>query len=234
MFIAIMTTCTIALSQSSGTVETLTEQQRLARDIFRELIEINTTVNKGSTNAAEAMAARLRMAGYPETDLYIVGPNLKNMNLVARLRGTSKQKPLLFIAHLDVVEAHREDWSFDPFTFIEQGGYFYGRGTSDMKDEVSDIVANFIRLKQEGFIPHCDIVLALTNDEEGGDANGVKWLLDNQRQLIDAEFCINLDCGGGDINRGKYTLMNVQTSEKEFYNGLEFMYRFIKTLSSGL
>ena len=188
--------------------------QKLAHDIFAELIEINTTERMGSTKAAEAMAERLRSAGFPESDIHLAGPQPEHMNLVVRFRGKGTLKPVLFIGHLDVVEALREDWSFDPFRFIEKDGYFYGRGTSDMKDEDACLIANVIRLRQEGFVPDRDIIVALTEDEEGGDANGVSWLIGNHRDLIDAEYCINPDGGGGDIKNGKEILMNIQTSEK--------------------
>ncbi|MGE5353231.1 MAG: M20/M25/M40 family metallo-hydrolase [Acidobacteriota bacterium] len=191
---------------------------KLARDIFSELININTTQNLGSTKAAQAMAERLKNAGFPESDVQLTGPKPKNMNLVARFRGTGRLKPILFIVHLDVVEALRSDWSTDPFTFLEQDGYFYGRGTSDIKDEAADIVTNFIRLKTEGFMPERDIIIALTEHEEGGDANGVKWLLENRRELIEAEFAINLDAGGGSLFEGKPKLLEIQTGEKIFAN----------------
>ena len=194
----------------------LSAHQQLARDIFRQVIEINTTMNIGSTKAAEAMAARLRAAGFQEGDMQLVGPRPQNKNLVVRYRGKGNLRPILLIAHLDVVEALPQDWSFDPFTFLEKDGFFYGRGTSDMKNEVADIVATFIRLKKENFVPKRDIVLALTEHEENGDANGVQWLLANRRDLIDAEFGINLEGGGGDIEKGKPILMEVQTSEKVY------------------
>jgi acetylornithine deacetylase/succinyl-diaminopimelate desuccinylase-like protein len=138
------------------------------------------------------------------------------MNLVVRYHGKGAVRPLLFIGHLDVVEALRQDWSFDPFTFLEKDGYFYGRGTSDMKCEDADIVANLIRLKGERFIPNRDIIVALTEHEENGDANGVEWLLAHRRDLIDAEFAINLEGGGGEIKAGNLMQMEVQTSEKVY------------------
>jgi acetylornithine deacetylase/succinyl-diaminopimelate desuccinylase-like protein len=194
----------------------LLPHQQLAHDIFREVIEINTTMNIGSTRAAEAMAARLKAGGFTDSDMALVGPRPRNMNLVVRYRGSGLHRPIVLIAHLDVVEALRQDWSLDPFTFTEKDGFFYGRGTSDMKCEVADIVANFIRLKQEGFVPSRDIILALTEHEESGDANGVQWLLANRRDLIDAEFGINLEGGGGDMQHGKPNLLEVQTSEKVY------------------
>ena len=204
------------IAQTSEDIKSLTDHQKLARDIFRELIEINTTLNIGSTKAVEAMAARLRMAGFPESDIQIVGPRPQNMNLVVRYHGNGKLRPILVIGHLDVVEALPQDWSVDPFTFLEKDGYFYGRGTSDMKDEDAIIVANLIRLKSEGFSPNRDIIIALTEHEENGDANGIAWLLANRRDLIDAEFAINLEGGGGNTNADKPSLMEIQTSEKVY------------------
>lgn len=190
-----------------------------AREIFKELIEINTTdtPNGNNTKAAEAMAARLKAAGFPAADVQVLVPeaDARKGNLVARLRGTGAKRPLLLLAHLDVVEAKREDWSFDPFAFREQDGYFYGRGTTDDKSMAAHFVANIIRLKQEGYQPERDLILALTSDEEGGTINGVDWLMKNHRQLIDAEFAIN-EGGGGTMRGGKYLTNEVQASEKVY------------------
>jgi len=185
--------------------------------IYKELIEINTTdTPAGSvTKAAEAMAARLKAAGFPDGDVQVLGPDPRKYNLVARYRGTGARRPLLLLAHLDVVEAKREDWSFDPFVFREQDGWFYGRGTSDDKAMASQFVANLIRLKEERFRPDRDLVLALTADEEGGDFNGAQWLVQNHRDLIDAEFAIN-EGGGGNMRKGKYLTNEVQASEKVY------------------
>jgi acetylornithine deacetylase/succinyl-diaminopimelate desuccinylase-like protein len=205
-----------AFPQAPGTIQNLSENQKLGRDIFRELIEINTTADKGSTQAAEAMAIRLKDAGFPEAEINVVGPSPQHMNLVARLKGKGTLPPLLFIGHLDVVEALPQDWSFDPFKFREIEGYFYGRGTTDMKNEDADLIVNLIRLKNEGFIPERDIIVALTDHEEGGSANGIQWLIANRRDLIDAEYCINPDGGGGSIKNGKEIIMAIQTSEKVY------------------
>ena len=188
--------------------------QKLARDIFKELIEINTSSRFGSTRAAEAMAARLRSAGFPASDIQVLGPDQQHKNLVFRYHGTGKLKPVLFICHLDVVEALREDWSVDPFIFLEKDGYFYGRGTTDVKNDDASLIANILRLKKEGYVPNRDIIIALTADEEGGNANGVDWLLTNHRDLIEADFCINPDGGGGDSKNGKPVTLAIQTSEK--------------------
>lgn len=187
-----------------------------AKDIFRELIEINTTDSSGSTTkAAEAVAARLKAAGFPAADVQVLGPNARKRNLVARYRGTGGRKPLLLLAHLDVVEAKREDWSFDPFAFTERDGFFYGRGTTDDKAMASAFVANLIRLREENYKPDRDLILALTADEETGDSNGVDWLLKNHRDLIDAELALN-EGGGGQLDRGTYVVNEVQASEKVY------------------
>ena len=188
----------------------------LARDIFKELIEINTTDPSGSTTAAaEAMAARLKAAGFPAADVQVVGPNPRKGNLVVRYRGTGADKPILLLAHTDVVEARREDWSMDPFTFIERDGFYYGRGTTDMKDMAACWIANLIRFRQEGFTPARDIIVALTADEEGGNSNGVAWLLANRPELVAAEYCLN-EGGGGEIQKGKYVVFDVGAAEKVY------------------
>jgi acetylornithine deacetylase/succinyl-diaminopimelate desuccinylase-like protein len=208
----------VALAQT-GSAD-ISADQRLARDIFQQLIEINTTDSAGDTTvAARAMAERLKAAGFPDEDLKILGPHPRKGNLVARLRGTGARKPILLLAHLDVVEAKREDWSFDPFKFLEKDGYYYGRGTSDDKAMAAIFVANLIRLKQEGFKPDRDIVVALTADEEGGDYNGVEWLLKDHPQLIEAEFGIN-EGGGGAIRGGARLFNAVQASEKVYQSFL--------------
>ena len=189
----------------------------MAHDIFKQLVEINTTDSIGSTTvAAQAMAKRLLDAGFPAADVTVLGPNDRKGNLVARYRGKpgSKLRPVLIIGHLDVVEARREDWTTDPFQFVEQDGYYYGRGTQDMKVSDAIAVTDFIRLKQEGFVPDRDIILALTADEEGGKSNGVDWLLKNHRELIDAEFALNPDSGGVVTDHGKPMTVEFEATEK--------------------
>jgi acetylornithine deacetylase/succinyl-diaminopimelate desuccinylase-like protein len=174
----------------------------LSRDILKQLVEINTTDSVGSVTAAsEAMAMRLLDAGFAPSDVAVLGPNDRKKNLVTRLRGSGKQRPILLIGHLDVVEARREDWSTDPFALVEKDGFFYGRGTLDMKDGDAIMVATLIRLKRENFHPDRDIILALTADEESGSANGVEWLLRTHRELIDAQYVINQD-GYSVLSRG--------------------------------
>jgi acetylornithine deacetylase/succinyl-diaminopimelate desuccinylase-like protein len=198
----------------------LPPQQQLAREILKQLIEINTTDSVGdNTKAAEAMAARFREAGYPDADIRVLAPVARKGNVVVRLRGTGGQngpRPVLFIGHLDVVEAKREDWSVDPFTLLEKDGYFYGRGTLDMKGDDATLVATFLRLKRAGFRPPRDLILALTADEENGPSNGIQFLVKDHRDLIDAEFCINPDSGGGDIKNGKHLFMTMEAAEKVY------------------
>jgi acetylornithine deacetylase/succinyl-diaminopimelate desuccinylase-like protein len=191
------------------------DSHKLAHDIFKELIETNTTESVGDMmTAANEMAERLRAAGFPASDIVVLGPDARHGNIVARIHGTGAHKPVLFLAHLDVVEANRSDWSVDPFKLTEKDGFFYGRGTSDIKDGDAILVADFIRLKQEGYKPDRDLILALTSDEEGGDYNGVTWLLEKHRDLIDAEYCINTDGGDFQLKDGKPLLASIETSEK--------------------
>ncbi len=190
--------------------------RQLVHDIYKQLIEINTTDSVGSTTtAADSMALRLRAAGFPASDVQVLAPNPRKGNLVARLRGSTNQKPVLLLAHLDVVEAKREDWSLDPFTFTEQDGYYYGRGTTDDKAMAAIFVANLIRYKKEGFVPKRDIILALTADEETGDFNGVQWLLKEHRDLIDAAFALN-EGGNSRLKDGKALYNGVGASEKMY------------------
>ncbi len=194
----------------------LGSNEQRARDVFKELIEINTTDSAGSTTkAADAVAARLKAAGFPAADVQVLGPDPRKGNLVARYRGTGGRRPILLLAHLDVVEARRADWSVDPFTFLEKDGYFYGRGTSDDKQMAAGFTANLIRLKQEGFAPDRDLILALTADEEGGGFNGVDWLIKTHRDLIGADFAIN-EGGGGEMKNGRYLVLAVEASEKVY------------------
>jgi acetylornithine deacetylase/succinyl-diaminopimelate desuccinylase-like protein len=189
--------------------------RQLSHDIFKQLIEINTTDSVGNvTTASEAMAQRFRDAGYAESDIQILGPNDRKKNLVVRLHGSGTHKPVLLIGHLDVVEARREDWTTNPFQFVEKDGYFYGRGTQDMKDGDAIMATTLIRFKKENYVPDRDIVLALTADEEGGKSNGVGWLLKNRRDLIDAEFVLNHDGGEVQMVHGKPVALVVDATEK--------------------
>ena len=212
-FIAAALLCASAVHAQAGGES----PNALSRSIFQELLEINTTDSVGNvTTASEAMATRLRAAGFADSDSAILGPNARKKNLVVRLRGTGQHKPVLLIGHLDVVEARREDWTTDPFKFVEKDGYFYGRGTQDMKDGDAIMVTSLIRMKKEGFRPNRDIILALTADEEGGSSNGVDWLLQHQRALIDAEFVLNHDGSSIVSEHGKPLYYELDGTEKVY------------------
>ena len=206
-----------AMSSASSSESGLLPHQQMAKAFLRELIEIDTTHSTGSTTvAANAMAAHLIAAGFPQEDVRVLGPVESRGNLVVRYRGREVgRKALLLLAHIDVVEADPADWTLDPFSFTEQDGYYYGRGTMDDKDEAAIYIANLIRLKQEDFQPDRDIIVALTADEEGGDDNGVIWLLENHRELIDAEYALN-EGGKAMIRDGQHIANGVQASEKVY------------------
>ena len=197
----------------------LSANQQLAHDIYKELIEINTGMTTGSvTPAANAMAKRFRDAGIPESDIFVGGPRPEKFNVVARIHGRggpNARKPLLLLAHIDVVEALKADWSpdLDPFVFTERDGYYYGRGTADDKAMASIFVANALRMVREKYVPDRDIIIALTADEEGGGSNGVDWLLKNHRDLVEAALVIN-EGGGGTLRDGKPLFNSVQAAEK--------------------
>jgi acetylornithine deacetylase/succinyl-diaminopimelate desuccinylase-like protein len=200
----------------------LTPHQQLTRDIYKQLIEIKTGVQTGNiTDAAVAMAQRFRDAGIPDSDIFVGGPRPEKHNVVVRVRGRpgSTRRPVLLLAHLDVVEALKADWSqdLDPFVFTERDGYYYGRGTSDDKAMAAIFVANTYRLKREGYIPDRDIIIALTADEEGGGSNGVNWLLTNHPDKVDAALVIN-EGGGGTTRNGKPLFNSVQATEKVVTN----------------
>ncbi|MEO7962838.1 MAG: M20/M25/M40 family metallo-hydrolase [Gemmatimonadaceae bacterium] len=188
-----------------------------ARDILKELIEINTTESSGSTlKAAQAMAARLKAAGFPDSDVVVVQNTPKKGNLVARLRGKNPaRKPIMLLSHLDVVEAKAEDWTLAPFTFTEKDSTFYGRGVADDKDDGAMYLTILMRLKAEKFVPDRDIIVAMTTDEEGGGDNGVDYLLKHNRNLVDAEYAFN-EGGGGRIRDGKYLSHDIQAAEKVY------------------
>jgi len=207
---------TFVVASSTGAADGLSPQQQLAFDIYKELVELNTVTATGDTAAAaEAMAARLRAGGFSDADIHAFSPAPHKGNLVARLRGTGARKPILLLAHLDVVPANREDWSVDPFKLTEKDGYFYARGSGDDKYMAAAFVTNLIRYKQEGYKPDRDIIVALETDEEilDRDGLGIQWLLKNHRDLIDAEFAIN-EGGGVGLKDGKPIRNSVQTSEK--------------------
>jgi len=213
----------ILSAQTAGAQGALTPHQRAAREIYSELISINTVDSVGSvTKAAEAMAARFRAAGFPDADVKVLIPPGKPTkgNLVVRYRGRAGgAKPILLLAHLDVVAALRSDWPRDPFTLHEENGFFFARGASDDKAMASIFVANLLRMKAQGVTPSRDIVLALTADEEGGDANGAEWLVKEHRDLVDAAYAINEGGGGTLTGSGmevKPLFHSVQAAEKVY------------------
>jgi acetylornithine deacetylase/succinyl-diaminopimelate desuccinylase-like protein len=212
-----ITVTALLLATASVAAETDSTSHQLAHDIFAELVNIDTSDESGNvTRASEAMAKRLKAAGFPDADIAIVGDDATKKNLVVRLHGAGKRKPVLMIGHLDVVNARRADWTLDPYKFIEKDGYFYGRGTEDMKDGAATLLTTMIRLKQEGYHADRDLILALTAGEESGVANGVDWLAKHRRDLIDAEFVVNHD-GQGVVMDGKKPLFfEVDATEKVY------------------
>jgi acetylornithine deacetylase/succinyl-diaminopimelate desuccinylase-like protein len=196
------------------------EDRALARGIFKELIEINTTdTPKGNVTAAtSAMQKRFLDAGFAAEDVRLLGPDAQKQNLVVRLlaAGLTTEKPVLFLCHMDVVEALRSDWHTNPFEFVEKDGYYYGRGTQDMKESDAALVATFLRLHREGYKPKRDLILALTADEEGGKFNGANWLVRQHRELVDAAFVINPDAGGVELEHGRAVVADVGATEKVY------------------
>ena len=208
-------------SAQSATLPSLSAAQRAeARDIFKQLIEINTTdTPKGSvTAAAKAMQKRFLDAGFAPEDMQLLGPDPNKMNLIVRMKaaGPSSEKPVLFLGHLDVVEALPSDWHTNPFEFVEKDGYFYGRGTQDMKESDAALVWTFLQLHHDGYKPKRDLILALTADEEGGKFNGPQWLVKNHRDLVDAAFVINMDAGGVELDHGRPVVADVEATEKVY------------------
>lgn len=195
-----------------------TADRALARSILKQLIEINTTdTPRGNvTTATAAMRKLLLDAGFSPEDAQLLGPDPRKQNLVVRIRatGTPTAKPVLFLCHMDVVEALRSDWSTDPFRLVERDGYFYGRGTQDMKDGDAALMTTFLRLHRDGYKPKRDLILALTADEEGGRFNGAQWLVEQHRNLVDAAFVINPDAGGVELEHGRPTIAAVEATEK--------------------
>jgi acetylornithine deacetylase/succinyl-diaminopimelate desuccinylase-like protein len=208
----------LSFSVSAQTTRPDAERQ-LAHDIYKQFVEIQSGYTTGATTpVAEAAASRLRAAGFSDSDIFIGGAISTKANLVVRYHGTGAAKPILLLAHTDVVEAKREDWSMDPFQFIEKDGFYYGRGTADDKAQAAVWIANLIQYKKEGFQSDRDIIVALTADEEGGGPyNGVEWLLKNHRDLIEAEYALN-EGGWGEESKGKKVSNDLQVSEKYVIN----------------
>jgi acetylornithine deacetylase/succinyl-diaminopimelate desuccinylase-like protein len=210
---------TMSVWASSAQLLPPAADQQLARDMLKSLIEINTTHAHGSTEAAKAIQGWLLSAGFAAGDVVFLAPSdhPTKGNVVVRYRGKHSSDAVLFLGHLDVVEAKTEDWSVDPFKLTQREGWFYGRGTIDMKDGDAALVESLIRLKREKFIPDHDVIVAFTADEEaGGDANGPAFLLKEHRDLIDAALVVNLDGGGGNTKNGERLFYEVGTSEKTY------------------
>lgn len=201
------------------------ESSKLARDVLAQLVALDATHAHGSTRSAELIEQRLLAAGFAREDVQLLAPadHPSKGNVVVRLHGSGQDRPLLYIGHLDVVEAKRADWTYDPFTLTEKDGWLYGRGSIDMLGQDAAMLAAIVRLKQEGTVPRRDIIVAFTADEEaGGDANGVNWLLKEHRPLVDAGLAINPDGGEAALKNGKAQFLAIQTSEKIYLTfGLE-------------
>ena len=209
----------IAIAQNALVPASPTDRAE-AREIFKQLIEINTTdTPKGNvTTGTTAMEKRFLDAGFPREDVHLLGPDPRKQNLVVRYRATGApdNKPVLFLCHMDVVEALPSDWHTDPFQFVEKDGYVYGRGTQDMKDSDAALVSTFLRLRREGYKPKRDLILALTADEEGGKFNGASWLVNQHRDLVDAAYVINPDSGGVELDHGHPVVADVEATEKVY------------------
>lgn len=221
LVILVLASCLCSSLPAQNPLPTASPEDRaLGRSILKELVEINTTdTPKGNvTTATEAMRKRLLDAGFAPQDVQLLGPNPRKMNLVVRMRaaGTPKEKPVLFLCHMDVVEALRSDWTTDPFQLVEKDGFYYGRGTQDMKDGDAALVTTFLRLHRDGYKPKRDLILALTADEEGGKFNGAEWLVENHRDLVDAAFVINPDAGGVELVNGRPLVAAVEATEKVY------------------
>lgn len=191
--------------------------QQVGRDVLRDLVNINTSVEgTGTTAAAQAIVARLKAAGFADDDMHLVGPDPTNQNLIVRYRGTGAGRPVLLIAHLDTVTARAADWTTDPFVFTEKDGWWYGRGIVDDKAGVGTLVTNLVGWKTSGFRPSRDLIVLLTSAEETDAVAGMEWVVNNRRDLIDAEYCLNTDGGEGLLERDRPVLYRLQAAEKVY------------------
>jgi len=222
---ALLLAASAALASAQTAIPAASPEDRAqAKAIFKQLIEINTTDTPlgNVTTATTAMQKLFLDAGFSPDDVHLLGPDPRKMNLVVRLRaagtppGTETAKPVVFLCHMDVVQALRADWNTDPFEFVEKDGYYYGRGTQDMKDSDAALVFTFLRLHREGWKPRRDLILALTADEEGGKFNGADWLVKEHRDLVDAAFVINPDSGGVELDHGRAMVADVEATEKVY------------------
>ncbi len=205
----LVSVCAGAMAQTGPAAD-----RALAREILQEIVEIRSTEAEGTARVARVLADRLLAAGFPKEDVHVLGADANTQNLVVRFRGRNPQaRAVLLMAHLDVVPARREDWSVDPWTFLERDGWFYGRGTSDNKAGAAMLIANVIHLKRQAWQPQRDLIVLLTGDEETSQ-NSIKWMLANHRRLVDAELAFNTDGGGVQTKDGVPAVFNVQASEK--------------------
>ncbi len=221
---ALVSTLIITVSSVQGA--TLSDDEQAFKDLYEQLVEINTTLSSGScTEAAEAMAVQLKSSGIPEEDIHIIVPDEwpKQGNLVAMLRGTSPEnESILMLAHIDVVEAKREDWVRDPFTLIEEDGYFFGRGTADDKSMAAIFVDIMVRLSESGYQPERNLKLALTCGEETPNTfNGASYLLEHHRDLLDAKFAIN-EGGSGRLDSKQQPVYNAIEAGEKVYQDFKF------------
>ena len=204
----------VLLAGHAAAQPAMTADRSLAREILKELVEIQTTEDHGTSQAAQAIAARLIAAGFPKEDVEVIGHDARAQNVVARYRGRNPgARAVLLMAHIDVVSARREDWSIDPWSLLERDGWVYGRGSSDNKAGAAMLLANFITLKRAGWQPERDLVIVLTGDEETAQ-KGIQWLLENRRGVADAEVAFNTDGGGVMLREGRPAIFEVQASEK--------------------
>jgi acetylornithine deacetylase/succinyl-diaminopimelate desuccinylase-like protein len=212
--LASMLTLAVALPAQATTLD---PNQAQARDIFSHLIAFKTEIGQGQVPVmAKYLADQFRAAGFPESDIHII-PHGETVAMVVRYRGNGTGgKPIALMAHMDVVTAKPEDWQRDPFKLIEENGYFYGRGTEDIKSGVTVLAANFIRLKKEGFVPTRDLIIVYTGDEETSQ-DTMQDLVEHHRDLVDAEYALNTDAGGGELSEtGKPLVYGLQTAEKAY------------------
>lgn len=215
-FLAVLATAAVGEASHPGAISS--QDAATAKAILAELLAIDTTYEKGTVAAVEALRTRFLAAGFSAADLVVVSnpDNPSQSNLIVRLKGHGGRKPLLYLCHLDVVAAKPEDWTVPPFALTEKDGWLYGRGSLDMKGEDANVAAALLRLKREAYVPARDIIVAFTADEEAGGEEGAGWLLRVHRDLIDAGLVLNPDSGTGAFRDGRRAFYGVQTSEKTY------------------
>jgi acetylornithine deacetylase/succinyl-diaminopimelate desuccinylase-like protein len=216
--VALLATTFIAAAPPPGPMPPA-DNEKLAHDILRDIIQVHSVHDVGTKGVADILVRYLKAGGFTDSEITVLPeekyPN--QVNVVVRLKGKGPGKPILWNGHIDVVEAKASDWTVPPFQFLEKDGYFYGRGTSDMKDEDAAMAASLIRLKKEGYIPDRDIIVAFTADEEvGNEQDGMWYLVREHKPLVDAEYAMNPDGGSGEYENGKRLDFGVETGEKTY------------------